>query len=30
MVRVHDVKPIRRTADMCDAMLYASPGLRRK
>lgn len=30
MVRVHDVKLIRRTADMCDAMLYASPGLRRK
>ncbi|WP_145326545.1 dihydropteroate synthase [Paenibacillus xylanexedens] len=30
MVRVHDVKPIRRTADMCDAMLYTSPGLRRK
>ena len=30
MVRVHDVKPIRQTADMCDAMLYASPGLRRK
>ncbi|MDK8194557.1 dihydropteroate synthase [Paenibacillus sp. UMB7766-LJ446] len=30
MVRVHDVKPMRRTADMCDAMLYASPGLRRK
>ncbi|MEK4523882.1 dihydropteroate synthase [Paenibacillus sp. FSL H8-0104] len=30
MVRVHDVKPIRRTADMCDAMLYASPGIRRK
>lgn len=29
MVRVHDVKPMRRTADMCDAMLYASPGLRR-
>ncbi|MEC0126454.1 dihydropteroate synthase [Paenibacillus pabuli] len=29
MVRVHDVKPIRRTVDMCDAMLYASPGLRR-
>ncbi|OAX45652.1 dihydropteroate synthase [Paenibacillus sp. AD87] len=30
MVRVHDVKPIRRTVDMCDAMLYVSPGLRRK
>ncbi|WP_405154625.1 dihydropteroate synthase [Paenibacillus sp. FSL K6-0108] len=30
MVRVHDVKPIRRTVDMCDAMLYSSPGLRRK
>lgn len=30
MVRVHDVKPIRRTVDMCDAMLYASPGLRRR
>ena len=30
MVRVHDVKPIRRTADMCDAMLYRSPGLRRR
>jgi dihydropteroate synthase len=30
MVRVHDVKLIRRTVDMCDAMLYASPGLRRK
>ncbi|WP_338541224.1 dihydropteroate synthase [Paenibacillus tundrae] len=30
MVRVHDVKSIRRTVDMCDAMLYASPGLRRK
>ncbi|MGC5776936.1 dihydropteroate synthase [Paenibacillus pabuli] len=29
MVRVHDVKQIRRTVDMCDAMLYASPGLRR-
>lgn len=30
MVRVHDVKSIRRTADMCDAMLYQSPGLRRR
>ncbi|WP_427181775.1 dihydropteroate synthase [Paenibacillus sp. TC-CSREp1] len=30
LVRVHDVKPIRRTADMCDAMLYRSPGMRRR
>nr|WP_236575946.1 MULTISPECIES: dihydropteroate synthase [Paenibacillus] len=25
IVRVHDIKPIKRTVDMCDAMLYASP-----
>lgn len=29
LVRVHDVKHMKRTAMMCDAMLYASPELRR-
>jgi len=29
IVRVHDVKQIKRTVDMCDAMLYASPDTRR-
>lgn len=29
IVRVHDVKHMKRTARMCDAMLYASPELRR-
>lgn len=29
MVRVHDVREIKRTARMCDAMLYSSPGLKR-
>ncbi|MGM1050466.1 MAG: dihydropteroate synthase [Bacillota bacterium] len=29
IVRVHDVKQIKRTARMCDAMLYASAGLQR-
>lgn len=29
IVRVHDVLQIKRTVRMCDAMLYASPGLRR-
>ncbi|MDP4099206.1 dihydropteroate synthase [Paenibacillus sp. P96] len=30
IVRVHDVRLIRRTARMCDAMLYASPDLQRR
>lgn len=29
IVRVHDVQEIKRTTRMCDAMLYASPGLKR-
>ncbi len=29
IVRVHDVKQIKRTVDMCDAMLHASPDTRR-
>lgn len=29
IVRVHDVQKIKRTTRMCDAMLYASPGLKR-
>lgn len=29
IVRVHDVREIKRTTRMCDAMLYASPGLKR-
>ncbi|MFB5269045.1 dihydropteroate synthase [Paenibacillus enshidis] len=30
IVRVHDVRLIRRTVQMCDAMLYASPDLQRR